>query len=173
MNTLQLLAFVALMSATAMPSIAQEQGRSHPPSTSSGSYGPGFSGPGLTGPGSSGPGYYGPGSYGPGVGASPSPPTPFSYFSSGGAAAGTPAVLSVIPLPYGSRSASRFRPGQRSIGKVAQDVAIGDARICRGLEELCHFDIVRLVRAPLSARETGGECLFFGTRRLFSLAVRP
>ena len=38
-----------------------------------------------------------PGSYGPGAGASPSPPTPFSYFSSGGAAAGTPAVLSVIP----------------------------------------------------------------------------
>jgi hypothetical protein len=55
MKTLQLLAFVALMSATAMPSIAQEQGRSHPPSTSSVSYGPGFSGPGLTGPGSSGP----------------------------------------------------------------------------------------------------------------------
>ena len=97
MKSLQLLAFVALMSATAMPSLAQEQGRTHPPSTSSGSYGPGFSGPGLTGPGSSGPGYYGPGSYGPGSGASPSPPTPFSYFSSGGSAAGTPAVLSVIP----------------------------------------------------------------------------
>jgi hypothetical protein len=40
-----------------------------------------------------GPGYYGPGSYGPGVGASPSPPTSFSYFSSGGAAAGTPSVI--------------------------------------------------------------------------------
>ena len=97
MKTLQVLAFVALMSTTATPSLAQDQARSHPPSTSSGSYNPGFSGPGLTGPGSSGPGYYGPGSYGPGAGASPSPPTPFSYFSSGGAAAGTPAVLSVIP----------------------------------------------------------------------------
>jgi hypothetical protein len=53
MKILQLLAFVALMSATAMPSFAQEQGRSHPPSTSPGFYGPGFSGPGLAGPGSS------------------------------------------------------------------------------------------------------------------------
>ena len=97
MKTLHLLAFVPLITATAMPSFAQEQSRSHPPSTSSGSYGPGFSGPGLTGPGSSGPGYYGPGSYGPGAGASPSPPTVFNYFSSGGAAAGTPAVLSAIP----------------------------------------------------------------------------
>src|SRR5215471_20095700 len=97
MKTPQLLSFVALMSAAAMPSFAQERDSSPPPSTSSGSYGPGFSGPGLTGPGSTGPGYYGPGSYGPGAGASPSPPTPFNYFSSGGAAAGTPAVQSVIP----------------------------------------------------------------------------
>jgi hypothetical protein len=34
-------------------------------------------------------------------------------------------------------SASRFRPGQRSsIGKVAEGVAIGAARICRGLNHL-------------------------------------
>src|SRR6516164_2792429 len=35
--------------------------------------------------------------------------------------------------------------------------------------QFCHFDIVRLVRAPLSARETGGECLFFETRSFFML----
>ena len=28
-------------------------------------------------------------------------------------------------LPKGTRSASRFRPGQRSIGEVVEDVAIG------------------------------------------------
>ena len=33
-------------------------------------------------------------------------------------------------------SASRFRPGQRSIGKVAEGVAIGAARICRRLDHL-------------------------------------
>lgn len=41
----------------------------------------------------------------------------------------------------------------------------------RRIFQLCHFDVVRL-RVPLSARETGGECLFFETRRLFRLAVR-
>jgi hypothetical protein len=95
-----LLAAVALAIAPAITTaLAQDtQGTpNRPPSTSAGSYGPGFSGSGLTGPGSYGPGSYGPGSYNPGAGASPSPPTSFSYFSSGGAAVGTPAVLSVIP----------------------------------------------------------------------------
>jgi|SRR6516164_2817690 hypothetical protein len=65
-----------------------------PPSISSGSYGTGFSGSGLTGPGSYGSGSYGRGSYGPGVGASTGPPTPFTYFSQGGPAAGTISVPS-------------------------------------------------------------------------------
>jgi len=34
------------------------------------------------------------------------------------------------------------------------------------------FEIVRLVCATLSARETGGECLFFETPSFLSLAVR-
>ena len=37
---------------------------------------------------------------------------------------------------YGPLSASRFRPSQRSIGKVAEGVAIGAARTCRGLDHL-------------------------------------
>lgn len=95
-----LLAAVALAIVPTMPcAFAQDtQGNpSPPPSTSSGSYSPGFTGSGATGPGSYGPGSYGPGTYSPGAGASPSPPTPFTYFNSGGAAAGTPAVPSVTP----------------------------------------------------------------------------
>jgi hypothetical protein len=61
-------------------------------SISSGSYGAGFYGPGLTGPGSYGPRSYGPGSYGPGTGAYTGPPTPFTYFTQGGPAAGGVAV---------------------------------------------------------------------------------
>src|SRR6516164_4329629 len=64
------------------------------PSTTQGSYGTGFYSPGLTGPGSYGPGTYGPGSFNAGVGASTSPPSPFAYFSVGGAAAGTTAAPS-------------------------------------------------------------------------------
>ena len=67
---------------------------SPPSSISSGSYGTGFYGPGLTGPGSYGPRSYGPGSYGPGTGASTGPPTPFTYFTQGGPAAGGVAVPS-------------------------------------------------------------------------------
>jgi hypothetical protein len=97
-----LLASVLAMSATPMPwALAQDtvgvdtQGlTSLPSSISSGSYGTGFYGPGLTGPGSYGPRSYGPGSYGPGTGASTGPPTPFTYFTQGGPAAGGVAVPS-------------------------------------------------------------------------------
>jgi hypothetical protein len=99
MNTIRLLTFVVLISATAMPwALAQDNGATglptQSPSISEGSYGTGLYGPGLTGPGSYGPGIYGPGSYNAGVGASTSPPSPFANFSAGGAAAGTTAVPS-------------------------------------------------------------------------------
>ena len=94
MRTTRLLTSVVLMSATFAPlPLAQDTagiGTQTPPPTGvnygsygAGSYGGGFYGPGITGPGS-----YGPGSYGPGFGASPTPPTPFTYFSQGGSAAG-------------------------------------------------------------------------------------
>ena len=97
----RLVTSVLLMSVSVIPwALAQDtvgieaQGPSGQPSSiSSGSYGAGFSGSGLSGPGSYGPGSYGPGSYGPGIGASTSPPTPFTYFTQGGPAAGT------IPVP--------------------------------------------------------------------------
>jgi hypothetical protein len=97
-----LLASILAMSAILMPwALAQDtvgvdtQGLTRLPSSiSSGSYGAGFSGPGLTGPGSYGPRSYGPGSYGPGTGASTGPPTPFTYFTQGGPAAGGVAVPS-------------------------------------------------------------------------------
>jgi|SRR6516165_4919399 len=102
-----LVASVLAMSVTVIPwALAQDtvgvdtQGLTSPPSSiSSGSYGTGFYGPGLTGPGSYGPrsygpGSYGPGSYGPGTGASTGPPTPFTYFTQGGPAAGGVAVPS-------------------------------------------------------------------------------
>jgi hypothetical protein len=99
MKTIQLLIFVVLISATAMPwALAQDNavgnGTAQSPSTSEGSYGTGFYGPGVTGPGSYGPGMYSPGSYNAGVGASTSPPSPFANFSAGGAAAGTIAAPS-------------------------------------------------------------------------------
>jgi len=100
MKTTRLLTSVVLMSAIAVPwALAQNTVGSGTPglpsSVSSGSYGPGFVGPGVTGPGSSGFGSYGAGSYNSGVGASTAPPSPFTYFSQGGAAAGTIALPSV------------------------------------------------------------------------------
>jgi len=97
MKTIRLLTFIVLMSATAMRwALAQDNiGQGLParsPSISEGSYGTGFYGPGLTGPGSYGPGTYSAGSYNAGAGASTSPPSPFAYFSAGGAAVGTAAA---------------------------------------------------------------------------------
>jgi hypothetical protein len=104
MKTTRLLASVVLMSAIAMPwalaqntiGIGTQSGAApgEPSSVTSGSYGPGFAGPGLTGPGSSGSGSYGSGSYNSGIGASTAPPSPFTFFSQGGAAAGTIAAPS-------------------------------------------------------------------------------
>jgi len=100
MKTTWLLTFVVLMSASAMPwALAQDNTvgigtQGLPASISEGFYGTGFYGPGLTGPGSYGPGTYGPGSFNAGVGASTNPPSPFAYFSVGGAAAGTTAAPS-------------------------------------------------------------------------------
>ena len=100
MKTTRLLTSVVLMSAIAMPwaSAQNTVGAGEPglpSSVTSGSYGPGLTGPGLTGPGSYGSGSYSAGSYNPGVGASTAPPSPFAYFSQGGAAAGTVASPSV------------------------------------------------------------------------------
>jgi hypothetical protein len=102
MKMTRLLKSLSLMSVTMTPSaLAQDNGGidtqglpGQPSSVSSGSYGAGFYGPGLTGPGSYGAGTYGRGSYGPGVGAPTGPTTPFTYFSQGGAAAGTISVPS-------------------------------------------------------------------------------
>jgi len=100
MKTTRLLTSVVLMSAIAMPwaSAQNTVGAGEPglpSSVTSGSYGPGLTGPGLTGPGSYGSGSYSAGSFNPGVGASTAPPSPFAYFSQGGAAAGTVASPSV------------------------------------------------------------------------------
>jgi hypothetical protein len=97
MKTIWILTSVVLMSAALMSrALAQDtvgggaaQVVGLPNAISSGSYGPGFYSSGVTGPGSYGPGSYGSGSYGSGSGATTGPPTPFSYFNSGGAAAGT------------------------------------------------------------------------------------
>ena len=94
MRTTRLLTSVVLLSAAfgpwALAQNAAETGAPGPLSAlSSGSYGAGFTGPGNTGPGS-----YGSGFYGPGFQAAPSPTTPFTYFQSGGAAAGTPSFPS-------------------------------------------------------------------------------
>ena len=105
MKTTRLLIYALLIDLISMPwALAQDtigietQGPpGQPSSISPGSYGTGFYSPGLTGPGSYGPGSYGPGSYGPQVGGTTGPPTPFTDFSQGGAAAGTPAVPSARP----------------------------------------------------------------------------
>lgn len=94
MKTTRLLTSLVLMSAALMPrALAQDTGGAQEVgplnATSPGYYGPGFYSSGVTGPGSYGPGSYGSGSYGSGTGATTGPPTPFSYFNSGGAAAGT------------------------------------------------------------------------------------
>jgi hypothetical protein len=100
MKKLPLLVSVTLMSATATPwalaqntvGIGAQSVPNQSPSVSLGSYSKGFTGPGLTGPGSYGSGSYGPGSYNSGGGASTRPLSPFTYFNSGGAAAGTSAI---------------------------------------------------------------------------------
>lgn len=102
MKTTRLLTSLVLMSAAFMSrALAQDLGGAQEVgplnAISSGSYGPGFYSSGVTGPGSYGPGSYGSGSYGPGAGATTGPPTPFSYFNSGEAAAGT-SVTPSAPL---------------------------------------------------------------------------
>jgi len=95
MRTTRLLTSVVLLSAAFAPwALAQNGEAGLPSAVSSGSYGAGSYSKGFTGPGNTGPGSYGSGFYGPGFQAAPSPTTPFTYFQSGGAAAGTPSFPS-------------------------------------------------------------------------------
>ena len=71
----------------------------------------------------------------------------------------------------GETDRRNFRRDRRSAAAF-RSARVDCKPIARSSIAICHFDIVRLARAPLSARETGGECLFFETRAFFRAADR-